>query len=248
VDEAKALRAERGGQTFYFCSEHGQKTFLAETQPANVAKSSCCGGHEHHGHGDATVKPSSAAKYFCPMCPGVESDKPGDCRKCGMALERNPTAVAPATAKTIYTCPMHSEVQQDHPGNCPKCGMALEPRSVSVVEEDNPELADMTRQFWIGGALALPVFVLAMAHAIPSLRHESWVMGYNTSRWIQFVLSTPVVRIGGDALREAAFGNWRIGADFAMVLSSLFHLIVGAGILSLDPRLSRKQSDHASKP
>ena len=132
------------------------------------------------------------------MCPGVESDKPGDCPKCGMALERNPAWVAPAEGKTIYTCPMHPEVQQDHPGDCPKCGMALEPQTVTAdtSEEENTELTDMTRRFWIGGALALPVFLLAMAHLIPALRHESWVMG-DASRWIQFILSTPVVLWAG---------------------------------------------------
>jgi P-type Cu+ transporter len=153
---------------------------------------SCC-----HDHVNAKVTPSSAAKYFCPMCPGVESDKPGDCPKCGMALERNPSTINshPSTS-VLYTCPMHPQIQQEHPGNCPICGMALEPETVSAVEEENPELADMTRRFWIGGALALPVFILAMAHAIPSLRHENWVMG-DMSRWIQFVLSTPVVLWAG---------------------------------------------------
>ena len=82
------------------------------------------------------------------MCPGVESNQPGDCPKCGMALERNP-ARKPAT-KTTYTCPMHPEIEQDHPGDCPKCGMALEPKTVgaeSDAEEDNDELRDMTRRF-----------------------------------------------------------------------------------------------------
>src|SRR5882757_6247222 len=96
----------------------------------------------------------------------------------------------------IYTCPMHPEVQQDHPGNCPKCGMTLELKTISAVEEDNHELTDMTRRFWIGAALALPVFLLAMAHTIPSLGHESWIMG-DASRWIQFALSTPVVLWAG---------------------------------------------------
>ena len=81
------------------------------------------------------------------MCPGVESDKPGACPKCGMALERNP-AWKPA-AKTIYTCPMHPEVQQDHPGTCPKCGMALEPMTATETDDadDDAELRDMTRRF-----------------------------------------------------------------------------------------------------
>jgi Cu+-exporting ATPase len=196
VDEAMALHAEHNGQMFYFCSEHCRKQFLAEAQPANIRESACCGGHEHHGHGDEAVKPSSAAKYFCPMCPGVESDKPGDCPKCGMALERNVAAVAPAAGKVIYTCPMHPQIQQDHPGNCPICGMTLELKTMFMVEEENPELTDMTRRFWFGGTLALSVFLLAMAHIIPAFRHQSWAMG-DTSRWIQFVLSTPVVLWAG---------------------------------------------------
>jgi Cu+-exporting ATPase len=74
--------------------------------------------------------------------------------------------------------------------------MTLELKTISAVEEENHELTDMTRRFWIGGALALPVFLLAMAHIIPALGHESWVMG-DASRRIQFVLSTPVVLWAG---------------------------------------------------
>jgi Cu+-exporting ATPase len=126
------------------------------------------------------------------MCEGVVSDKPGDCPKCGMALERNHAWVAPAAGKTIYTCPMHPQIEQDQPGACPICGMALEPKvaSASDTEEENSELRDMTRRLWIGGALALPVFVLAMAHLVPTFAH---VANGTVSRWIQFLLSTPVV-------------------------------------------------------
>jgi P-type Cu+ transporter len=126
------------------------------------------------------------------MCPGVESDVPGECPKCGMALERNP-AFAAAT-KTIYTCPMHPEIEQDHPGDCPKCGMALEPKTVSAEPEDNTELKDMTRRFWVGAVLSLPVFILAMGHLVPGAPH--WFMG-EASRWIQAILSTPVVLWAG---------------------------------------------------
>ncbi len=150
----------------------------------------CCAHGAHH-HGDVT--PSAGAKYFCPMCSGVESDTPGACPKCGMALERNP-AWKPA-AKTIYTCPMHPEVEQDHPGECPKCGMALEPKTVTASEpEDDGELRDMTRRLWLGAICALPVFVLAMGHAFPGAPH--WFMGA-ASRWIQFALTTPVVLWAG---------------------------------------------------
>jgi P-type Cu+ transporter len=153
--------------------------------------------HSHHNHGSAKVTPSAAAKYFCPMCPGVESDEPGDCPKCGMALERNPAWVAPAGSKIIYTCPMHPEVEQDHPGDCPKCGMALEPKTVAATpDEGNPELADMTRRFWVGAVLTLPVFLTAMAHLVPALSHQDWVNG-EASRWMQFLLSTPVVLWAG---------------------------------------------------
>jgi Cu+-exporting ATPase len=137
--------------------------------------------HDHHGHDNAATPPP-AAKYFCPMCDGVTSDKPGACPKCGMALERNPAYVAAA-----YTCPMHPEVRQDHPGACPICGMALEPVHAAV-EDDNVELRDMTRCFWIGLALTLPVFVLAM---VPGLLAPA------ISGWIQFALSTPVVLWAG---------------------------------------------------
>ena len=114
------------------------------------------------------------------------------CREIFLAAPQVAKLEAKPLGKVIYTCPMHLEVRQDHPGNCPKCGMALELETVSVVETENPELADMTRRFWIGGALALPVFLLAMAHLIPSLHHAHWAMG-DASRWIQFALATPVV-------------------------------------------------------
>jgi P-type Cu+ transporter len=106
--------------------------------------------------------------------------------------------VVPASGKMIYTCPMHPEVQQEHPGDCPKCGMTLELKTVTAGtgKEENTELRDMTRRLWLGAVLTLPVFVLAMAHLIPVLGHESWVMS-DASRWIQFVLSTPVVLWAG---------------------------------------------------
>src|SRR6266446_5282475 len=95
----------------------------------------------------------------------------------------------------IYTCPMHPQVEQNRPGNCPICGMALEPKNiVAGGEEDNAELRDVTRRFWIGVVLSIPVFALAMTHIAP--RAPEWVSG-DVSRWIQFVLSTPVVLWAG---------------------------------------------------
>jgi len=95
----------------------------------------------------------------------------------------------------IYTCPMHPEIEQDHPGNCPICGMTLEPKSPAAGgEEENAELRDMTRRFWIGLVLTIPVLVLAMAHVAPSA--PEWIAG-EWSRWIQFIFSTPVVLWAG---------------------------------------------------
>jgi P-type Cu+ transporter len=91
----------------------------------------------------------------------------------------------------IYTCPMHPQIEQDHLGNCPICGMTLEPKTqIAGNEEENAELRDMTRRFWIGAVLALPVFVLGMAHVFPNA--PIWVTS-DGSRWLQFLLSTPVV-------------------------------------------------------
>jgi Cu+-exporting ATPase len=120
---------------------------------------------------------------------GVESDTPSNSPKYGMALEQDSTFRDPA--KTIYTCPMHPQIEQDHPGNCPICGMTLEPKNAAAgSEEENVELRDMTRRLGIGGALTLPVFVVAMAHLLPNA--PTWAEG-DPSRWMQFVLSTPVV-------------------------------------------------------
>jgi P-type Cu+ transporter len=149
-------------------------------------KNPCCGGHKT----ETEVKPNSGAKYFCPMCPGVESDKPGDCPKCGMALERNP--MWKPNSKTIYTCPMHPEIEQDHPGDCPKCGMALEPKGISESDEEDAGIKDLTRKFWIATILTLPVFFLAMAHMIPGLHFRK-----DLTKWIEFSLTIPVVLWAG---------------------------------------------------
>jgi Cu+-exporting ATPase len=186
---------------------------------------SCCGGKSHNHHSHAAVKPSAAAKYFCPMCPGVESDKPGDCPKCGMALERNPAWKS--AAKPLYTCPMHPEIQQDHPGDCPKCGMALEPMNVAAgdEDEDNAQLRDMTRRFQISAALTLPVFLLAMGHLIPAF--QSWADG-DVSRWVQFVLSAPVV---GWAAWPFFRRGWHSALTGNLNMFTLIAIGVGAAFL-----------------
>src|SRR3546814_20457793 len=93
------------------------------------------------------------------MCPGVESDRPAACPKCGMALE--PAAPMPVQRQVQYTCPMHPEVIRDEPGACPTCGMALEPTPVSA-EAENPALVDMTRSFCVCPVPPVPNPVLAI--------------------------------------------------------------------------------------
>ena len=101
----------------------------------------------------------------------------------------------PARAGTIYTCPMHSEIRLMEPGSCPICGMALEPIVATAETGPSPELRDMTRRFWIGLALALPVLILEMGgHLLPVLHH---LVPSTVSTWIQLALATPVVLWAG---------------------------------------------------
>jgi Cu+-exporting ATPase len=137
--------------------------------------------------------PVAGAIYTCPMDPEVEQEGPGACPKCGMALE--PMAPAAPLTKTEYVCPMHPEVVQSEPGSCPICGMALEPRTVTL-EEANPELVAMTRRFWIGGAITLPLFILAMSDMLPGHPVQG-LLPHGMMGWIEFILATPVVLWAG---------------------------------------------------
>ena len=132
---------------------------------------------EHHGH----------TYYFCAA--GCRTKFVADPQK--YLGEREPE---PVIEGAVYTCPMHPEIRQIGPGSCPICGMALEPEVATADTGPNPELADMTRRFWIGLALTVPVFVLEMGgHFTPlhALISATW------SSWIQLALTTPVVLWAG---------------------------------------------------
>jgi P-type Cu+ transporter len=170
------------GKTYYFCCPSCREKF--KTDPARYLASK---------DAPRAVQPMRKAMgYTCPMHPEIHADHPGACPICGMALEPE-VAVLPAT-KTQYTCPMHPEVVSDRPGSCPKCGMALEPRTVTEEETANPELADMTRRFWLGLALCLPLLVWGMAGMLPEAPWQHlasrWMPWVN---WIQLALATIVV-------------------------------------------------------
>ena len=150
----------------------------------------CC---HHHGHGEAATadRRSTSAEYICACCPGVESDEPGNCPHCGMALQR----VGTGSSKTQYTCPMHPEIVRDEPGDCPICGMALEPMTVTAEEGPSAELVSMTRRFWVSAALSLPLLVLTMGELVGvDLRAA---IGPGISGWIELLLATPVLLWGG---------------------------------------------------
>ena len=98
--------------------------------------------------------------------------------------------------KAEYTCPMHPQIVRDKSGNCPICGMALEPRTISIEGEENPELVDMTRRFWVGVVLTVPLLLIAMSDFGPGNPLERFVP-MRALGWIQFALATPVVLWGG---------------------------------------------------
>lgn len=101
-----------------------------------------------------------------------------------------------ATPGAVYTCPMHPEIRQIGPGSCPICGMALEPVTITAEPEANPELADMSRRFWIGLALTVPVVALEMGGHVPGLDLHH-LIAPGLVNWLQFILATPVVLWAG---------------------------------------------------
>jgi P-type Cu+ transporter len=152
---------------------------------------------ESHGHRTPQRDKSDETEhgtYVCPMDREVRESKPGACPKCGMALE--PAAPAAPSVKTEYVCPMHPQIVRTEPGSCPICGMALEPRTVTLEEEANPELIDMTRRFWVGVVFSLPIVFLAMSELIPGQPLQRNVSPHILN-WIQLLLATPVVLWGG---------------------------------------------------
>lgn len=191
VDEATAIQAEREGKTYYFCCAHCRQKFLSGEPRIGQLH-----GMGLPALGASQPQPGPKAeserqRYICPMCPGVESDRPSSCPKCGMALE----AAAPLARKVVYTCPMHPEIEQSAPGSCPKCGMALEPTQVPEEEAGNGELSDMSRRFWFATALGLPVVFLHMLPMV-GVPLDRWLPP-STSRWLELLLSTPVVLWAG---------------------------------------------------
>ncbi len=137
-----------------------------------------------------------------------------------MALE--PDAPHAATERVEYVCPMHPQIVRSEPGNCPICGMALEPRNVTI-DEENPELVDMSRRFWGSLVLTVPLVALAMSRMFVAQSLANWFPG-NVLGYVEFALATPVVLRGGWPFFE------RMWASFVSRSLNMFTLIgIGTG-------------------
>ena len=172
------------GHTYHFCSAGCLAKFTADPERYLAPKKE-------------VVRPPAtpvAAEYTCPMHPEIRQPRPGACPKCGMALE--PVHVAAPAVKTEWTCPMHPQVVRDAPGNCPICGMALEPRTHSLAEEENPELTDMRRRFWVSAILSAPLVLMMVGMMLPGQGMHGLIPA-PVAGWIEFLLATPVVLWGG---------------------------------------------------
>jgi Cu+-exporting ATPase len=205
VDSETARHSvEHAGQTHYFCGAGCAERFRAEptkyilsaARAAGVAQIDAIPIKPAPGKTDPRPAPPgalSAEHYLCPRCAEVYSSKPGPCPKCGIALEREmPTA----QARLEYTCPMHPEIVRPGPGACPICGMALEPRTASARVEENPELRDMTRRFWVSVLLTAPLLAIAMADMLPGKPVQS-ALPNGWLPWVELLLASPVVLWGG---------------------------------------------------
>jgi len=180
--------AVHDGHTYYFCSPSCRERFQAAPETYVEHRGAAATDSSRPPGGDEAVE------YTCPMHPEVRQRGPGACPKCGMALE--PVTLAAPMTRTEYTCPMHPEIVRPEPGFCPICGMALEPRTVTVEDEANPELRDMTRRFWVSLGLTLPLLVMAMAEMVMGAPVSPLPSG-RLLTWVQLVLATPVVIWGG---------------------------------------------------
>jgi P-type Cu+ transporter len=195
------LRADFEGETYVFCNPRCRERFLKE--PARYLQQPA---HQPAMPSEEETGPAEAAAYVCPMDPEVRQNEPGACPKCGMALE--PEVPAAPVTRTEWTCPMHPEIVRDAPGSCPICGMALEPRTITLEEEQSPELRDMSRRFWVGVALSAPLMAIAMVHLFPF----GWAHGLTAHPlrpWAELLLASPVVLWGGWPFFERAVQSVR---------------------------------------
>jgi Cu+-exporting ATPase len=212
VDPAAAKhRTEHAGAAYYFCCagcrtkfEADPAKYLAKAAAAAKATDPVCGMSVDIATAKHKAEHAGQTHYFCSAgCrtkfeadPARYLAKPAQAGADAHGADAHDAEhLAPAApAGAIHTCPMHPEIRQVGPGTCPICGMALEPETVTADSGPNPELIDMTRRFWIGAALTLPVLILEMGGHLTGLH---MALGQQLSNWLQFLFATPVVLWAG---------------------------------------------------
>ena len=165
---------------------------------------------------------SESNYYFCSAgCKARFDDSPN--QYIGRSDTASPKAEMTDGDAVEYTCPMHPEIRQVGPGACPICGMALEPVIVTADAGPNPELADMSRRFWLGLALAVPVLVLGMGRELLPWINDA--VSFKTSAWVQFLLATPVVLWAGSPILVRGWNSVR-----TMKLNMFTLISMGVGV------------------
>ncbi|MGB3525106.1 MAG: heavy metal translocating P-type ATPase [Flavobacteriales bacterium] len=221
VDPATAKHSsEHVGHTYYFCCAGCKTKFEADPErylagasasATGKLKDPVCGMDVVRYVSDPETAEHSATHkgrpyYFCSG--GCKTRFEADPERY-LDPAKAAAAAAAVSKDAIYTCPMHPEIRQVGPGSCPICGMGLEPEVYSADTGPNEELIDMTRRFWIGVALSIPVFVLEMgSHIFPALHN---IVSPQLSAWIQFILATPVVLWAGWPLFHRGAASVRTG-------------------------------------
>jgi P-type Cu+ transporter len=221
-----AGKTEYAGKTYYFCHPGCKTKFEAEPQKymtrktapqlVTIGPAKPVPAHDHSGDDHSspvgeidpvcgmTVDPTTAAGsypykdktyYFCnPSCEQKFKANPEH------YLHTPDEPILPPQTKpgerVEYICPMDPEVLAYAPGPCPICGMALEPRVVSAEPEDDSELRNMTRRFWVSAVLSLPLVIIAMGDMVPGDPFAG-LRNWNGYGWLQLLLATPVVLWGG---------------------------------------------------
>ena len=177
---AKGGSVSFAGHDYWFCNPQCHDKFVAE--PATYLDPT-----------PTTATVVDGATFTCPIHRDAREDHPGDCQKCGMALE----SIVPVAAveQTDYVCPMHPQIVRSAPGACPICGMALEPRTASLADAPDPELRSMTRRFIVSAVLTVPL----LAHTMSEMFGASLggLVSNRALTWLQLAMATPVVLWGG---------------------------------------------------
>ncbi len=201
VDPAAAAGSvEHKGRTYYFCSTHCARKFQADPDRF-------------------TAEPLAASTPILPTLTVIEQP--------GAATQTRARPVQAEPGRVSYTCPMHPEIVRDRPGSCPICGMALEPMSVGAEHDEDHELLDMSRRFWICLLLTVPLVLLSMSEMVPGLL-PSTIRSARGLVWLQFLLAAPVVLWGGLPFFER---GWRSVVNRNLNMFTLIALGTGTAFV-----------------